>query len=494
MARRREDWLELARKLDWTMSYVDERRAFPAAMAGAPWLPTEVWATFDEPFKTTYAEYVRGQHAKEESVRAVREVLATNDDFLALDPAWRSCFALYAATLPLAEFAAVVGFLGAARFGRDSAWRNAALLGGLDELRHAQIPLLVVHDLIGAEPRLDWTHRFLHTNQWIAVAARHLVDEMLFGATPIEMAVATNFVFETGFTNLQFIGMAAVSRAVGDKLFEKMLTSIQTDEARHAQIGEAVMRILVEHDKPYVQSLVDKWLWRSWRFFSVVTGLSMDYLTPIDARRQSFREFVDEWVLGQFDESLARMGLDRPWYWSQLTQSVDYYHHQVYASAYTHRATVWFDMPLPSPDERAWLAAKYPKSWPDFAPIWERVDERWREVGPGVEWHTHGATPLGFCNICQLVLCGGTPRDNSAVTHDHGGRRYVFCSTPCLRIFEQEPERYAAHEDIVQRILTGKAPGNLLSLVREYFGLDKQTWGRDTHGGDYPWLTTRGAP
>ena len=230
MTRRREDWLELARKLEWTLSYVDEQRAFPSSMAGAPWLPTEVWAAFEEPFKTTYAEYVRGQHAKEESVRAVREVLATNEDFLALDPAWRSCFALYAATLPLAEFAALLGNLGAARFGRDSAWRNAALLGGLDELRHAQIPLLVVHDLIGADARLDWTHRFLHTNQWIAIAARHLADEMLFGATPIEMAVATHFVFETGFTNLQFIGMAAVSRAVGDKLFEKMLTSIQTDD------------------------------------------------------------------------------------------------------------------------------------------------------------------------------------------------------------------------------------------------------------------------
>ena len=128
------------------------------------------------------------------------------------------------------------------------------------------------------------------------------------------------------------------------------------DGAGLDQDRRAVSR-LVEHDKPYEQSLVDKWLWRSWRFFSVVTGLSMDYLTPIDARRQSFREFVDEWVLGQFDESLTRMGLDRPWYWSQLTQSVDYYHHQVYASAYTHRATVWFDMPLPSPAERAWLAA-----------------------------------------------------------------------------------------------------------------------------------------
>lgn len=488
MARRREEWLELARKLDWELSYVDERTAFPAAMAGGPWLPASVWQAFDEPFRTTYAEYVQGQHTKEESVRAVRELLGSGDDYLALDRRWRSAFALHSATLPLAEFAAVVGFLGSARFGRDSAWRNAALLGALDELRHTQIPLFISHELIPSEPRLDWTHRFFHTDQWIAIAARHFVDELLFGADPIEMAVATNFVFETGFTNLQFIGLASMARLVGDKMFEKMLTSIQTDEARHAQIGEAVMRVLVQHDKAYVQGLVDKWLWRSWRFFSIVTGLSMDYLTPVESRRQSFREFVDEWVLGQFDAALQRNGLERPWYWDELVQSVDHYHHQVYLSAYTHRATVWFDLPVPAPEDRAWLGEKYPSSWAALAPLWERIDERWRESGPGVEWHTHGATPIGFCSLCQLVLSGGTPHANSAETLEHDGRRYIFCSAPCRWIFQREPERYQDHEDLVQRILKGKAPANILSLVREYFGLDPQTWGRDSYGGDYPWL------
>lgn len=487
MPRGRDEWLHLARKLDWQPSYIDPDAAFPSAIAGAADLPDEAWRAFDEPFRTTYHEYVHGQHAKEESVRAVREVLANRDAYLALDPAWRSAFQLHAATLPLAEFAAVIGNLGAARFGRDSAWRNAALLGALDELRHTQIPLLVSHDLIAADPRLDWTHRFLHTNQWIAIAARHLVDELLFGADPIELAVATNFVFETGFTNLQFIGLAAMARLVGDRLLEKMLTSIQTDEARHAQIGEAMMRILSVHDRARVQALVDKWLWRSWRFFSVVTGISMDYLTPLGARRQSFREFVAEWILEQFDAALTRNGLDRPWYWDELVASIDHYHHRVYLSAYTHRATVWFDLPVPSPDERAWLVEKYPASWLELAPLWERVDARWRACGPGVEWHTHGATPIGFCNLCQLVLSGGDARHNTAEVLDHDGRRYIFCSAPCRWIFEREPERYRDHLDLVARILRGEAPANLLALVRDYFGLDPETWGRDTHHGHHPW-------
>jgi hypothetical protein len=54
---------------------------------------------------------------------------------------------MFSATLPLAEFAAVVGNLRGARFGRDSAWRTAAILGALDEFRHAQIPLMLMHEI-----------------------------------------------------------------------------------------------------------------------------------------------------------------------------------------------------------------------------------------------------------------------------------------------------------------------------------------------------------
>ena len=43
-----------------------------------------------------------------------------------LPKGWLEGLKLHAATLPLAEFAAVVGNLRAARFGRDSAWRTTA--------------------------------------------------------------------------------------------------------------------------------------------------------------------------------------------------------------------------------------------------------------------------------------------------------------------------------------------------------------------------------
>jgi toluene monooxygenase system protein A len=314
------------------------------------------------------------------------------------------------------------------------------------------------------------------------------MDELLLGANPIEFAIATNFVFETGFTNLQFVGLAAMAHGAGDRLFEKMVTSIQSDEARHAQIGGAVLRILREHDPEYAQFLIDKWFWRSWLLFAVLTGFTMDYFTPLEARQQSFKEFMQEWIVQQFQQSLEEHGLEKPWYWNTFLESLDYYHHMVYASAYTYRASVWFNFVVPGPAERAWLRQKYPHSWSELDPVWERITKRWQEADPGNEFAVHGTAIVTFCDLCQLVLCNGTPGRNSAVVVEHAGKRRIFCSEPCRRIFEREPERYAGHDEVVKRVLAGQAPANLVALLQRYFGLRWEDWGKDAYGGRYPFI------
>lgn len=479
-------WLDLTRKLDWEFTYVDSKDAFPEPVAGVPWLASTEWRDWDEPYRTTFARYVTTQDEKEAAVRAVRETVGRPCDFARLDRGWLSTEKLHAATLALAEFAAVIGNLRAARFGRDSAWRNTALLGALDELRHTQIPLLVFHDLVAMDPQFDWTHRFLHTNNWVAIAARHFVDELLLTTDPIEFAIGTHFVFETGFTNLEFVGLASMARETGDRMFEKMVQSIQTDEARHAQIGRPVLAKVLEHDPLRAQRLVDKWFWRSFQLFAVVTGFAMDYLTPLGARTASFREFTEEWIIEQFLRALEEVGLKRPWYWREFEAMLETYHHMMYVSAYTYRSTLWFDVVLPGPQERAWLREKYPRSWHELDPLWERITERWK-AAPGVEWFTHGTTPVGFCDLCQLVLCAGTPSHNQARTVVHEGRKFIFCSAPCQWIFQSEPERYRHHQGVVSRILTGEAPGNLLELLR-YFGLCPDARGRDVARGRYSFL------
>src|SRR5262245_30658541 len=267
----KRDDIDHARKLDWTFRYVDEHDVYPATVSGTPWLGQDEWKEWAEPFRTTYREYVVQQSAKEAAVRAVRDALGRVEDVTGLDPGWRSAVKLHAATLPLAEFAAVIGNLRAARFGRDSAWRTAALFGALDELRHTQIPLLLMHELVRVDAQFDWTHRFYHSNNWVAIAARHLVDELLLASDPIEFALATNFVVRTRLTNLQFVPLAGGANQVGDKMFGRMVTSIPADEARHAQIGGPVLAKVAAHDRAYAQGLVDKWFWRTWQLFAIVT-------------------------------------------------------------------------------------------------------------------------------------------------------------------------------------------------------------------------------
>ena len=74
--------------------------------------------------------------------------------------------------------------------------------------------------------------------------------DALRGPTVVEFAIATHFVFETGFTNLQFVALSALAHDVGDRMFEKMVNSIQSDEARHAQITRHEGLRRRSHQKP----------------------------------------------------------------------------------------------------------------------------------------------------------------------------------------------------------------------------------------------------
>lgn len=484
---RSDDWLSLSRKLDWDFSYVSEAEVFPRVQSGEPWLPQRKWRDWDEPYHMSCGEYVVSQSAKDDAIDAVRAAFGKLENYQALSEPWVNGVKLHAATLPLAEFAAVVGNLRGARFGRDGAWRANCTLAALDEVRHTHIPLVLMHELVRLDPQFDWAHKFYHTDNWVAIAARHLADELLLTANPIEFAIATNFVFETGFTNLQFVGLSSLAREAGDTMFEKMTNSIQSDEARHSTIGHPVLQQVIKHDPEYAQYLLDKWFWRSWLLFAVVTGFSMDYLTPLAQRRFSFKEFVEEWILDQYLHTLEEFGMKRPWYWDTFIESLDSFHHMIYASAYSYRATVWFDLVVPGPEDRVWLRQHYPKHWDDFDAVWEQVSTCWRDADPGNEFAVHGTAIVGFCDLCQLVLANGTPRANSANTLSYEGRKYIFCSEPCRVIFEREPERYAGHDNLVKRVLGGEAPANLVAMLR-YFGLDYATWGKDVFGGEYPWL------
>lgn len=70
----------------------------------------------------------------------------------------------------------------------------------------------------------------------------------MLNADCVEAALATNLILEHGFTNLQFVALAADAMAAGDINWSNLLSSIQTDEARHAQQGFPTLAVLMEHD------------------------------------------------------------------------------------------------------------------------------------------------------------------------------------------------------------------------------------------------------
>src|SRR5260370_42658524 len=61
----REKWYDIARDLDWELSYVDYEEVFPGWMSVQGKAPREAWAGWDEPYKVTYPEYVATQREQE---------------------------------------------------------------------------------------------------------------------------------------------------------------------------------------------------------------------------------------------------------------------------------------------------------------------------------------------------------------------------------------------------------------------------------------------
>jgi toluene monooxygenase system protein A len=476
---KREHWLGLARELDWDFSYVQAREVFPGPVSGQ----------VSSSVLDADALAADGRSSDHSGASPGAEIPGPQDPGLAPDPAWSSAVKLRMATLAGTEFAAAVGKLRAARFANRAAWRSTACLAALAALRRAQLPLAsMARRADAADAQLDWTRQFLRSDQWTAIAVRHFVDELLLCSNPTELAVAGGFVFESAFKPPQLARFASLAHAAGDTAFQRLMHGMGADASREALLGRAAVMHLVARDRKHAQYLVDKWFWRAWLLLGFESGIAIDYLTPLSRRDASFAEFARASIVAPFAQALEDVGLELPWYWPELLETLEIQHHMLYASLYTHRRTLWFDTVLPGPAERAWLRRKYPRTWDQLDPIWACIAERWRKAGEGVEWYVHGTSPPAVCSLCQLLLCGGTPRHNHAQTREHGGRRRIFCSAPCAWIFEREPWRYAAHRDLAARIEAGSVPGNLLELVTRSFGLRAGTWGSDVQGGNYSWL------
>jgi toluene monooxygenase system protein A len=490
---KREDWYDLARETNWTPKFVSESELFPEELSGSMGIPAEVWETWDEPYKVTFTEYMETQRQKDAGAYSVKAALSRSSFFDSSPPGWKSVLKAHYGAIALGEYAAATAEARMARFARAPGNRNMATFGMLDEIRHGQIQLWFPHELCIKDRQFDWAHKAYHTNEWGAIAAKAVLDDMMMARSATEVAIMLTFAFETGFTNLQFLALASDAAEAGDHTFSTLISSIQTDESRHAQQGAPTLRILVEQGHvAEAQQMIDATFWRSWRLFSLLTGISMDYYTPLSHRKRPFKDFVKEWIVNQFERAITDLGLKRPWYWDNFLRTVDTYHHDFHMGIWYWRPTVWWNVPAGvTPDERDWLEDNYP-GWNDtYGRMWDVIGAN---IVDGKMDLTGPATLPLICNMCQIPITGTPhakwssdqgPRDYYL---DHAGRRYHFCSNECRWIFTLEPDRYAGHLTVVDRFLAGKIQPMDLMGALQYMSLAPGEMGDDADG--YTWGET----
>src|SRR5438105_13909866 len=99
----RDEWYDLARDLDWTLSYVDEKQAFPDEWTGAGEIPASAWNDWDEPFRASYREYVRVQREKDAGAYAVKEAFKRARGFDRLDPGHQAAAMLHMGAVAMVE-------------------------------------------------------------------------------------------------------------------------------------------------------------------------------------------------------------------------------------------------------------------------------------------------------------------------------------------------------------------------------------------------------
>jgi toluene monooxygenase system protein A len=211
------------------------------------------------------------------------------------------------------------------------------------------------------------------------------------------------------------------------------------------------------------------------------------------SRRMSFKEFIEDWVVKQFADQFRDFGLEYPWYWEEFINELTWYHHAIHLGVWFYRPTVWWNPDAGVSDaERVWLEEKYPGWNRDFGRQWDVITGNVRN---GEVSATLPETLPITCNLCQLPIVraagviAGAHTDPAPLTHVYKGRKYLFCSEPCRWIFTQRPDRFAGHQSLIDRVLSGEISPPDLGTVLQYFGLSPDEQGQDAD--DYAWALER---
>jgi len=483
----RSAWYELARTTNWTPQFVDAGELFPSVQSDPFGIPMSEWETYDEPFKVSYREYVQLQREKDSGAYSVKAALARSRYHETADPGYINILKWHYGSNALGEYAACFPAARMARFSKAPSMRNMSVFFYLDELRHTQIELFHAHELVKLDRQFDWAVKAHHTMNMAALPGRHAADDIMMTRDVITSSIMVNLAFETGITNVQMVAMSADAANMGDFCFSNLITSIQSDEARHAQIGTPLVGILIRNGRrAEAQRAIDIGLWRMWKSYSLFSGIPMDYLIPLEKRDRSFKEYIEEFVVEQFERQIVDLGLERPWYWADFLKDIESHHHNQHMALWSWRKGLYWNPDAGvAPAERAWLEEKYPGWNATYGRYWDVITAN-AQAGRFADTDAKGMPCL--CNMCQhsITARGGTLWDARVHQTEYEGRRFNFCGPVCQWIFNLEPDRYAETETLVDRHYNGEIdPADPDALLR-YMGIGViSEGGRDA--GAFSW-------
>jgi toluene monooxygenase system protein A len=174
-------------------------------------------------------------------------------------------------------------------------------------------------------------------------------------------------------------------------------------------------------------------------------------------------------------------------------RGLDIWHHGLHMGLWFWRPTIWWrPMAAVSPDERAWLAEKYPNWEKVFGDKWDVIIDN---VNAGNVPATLPETLPWLCSTCHLPVCNATQsRDGTWRVRDvplsYDGRTYHFCTNACRQIFWKD-RASVNNPTLIDRFLAGQIQPMDVGGVLGYMGLtpevmgddpDYQAWTRDYAG------------
>jgi phenol hydroxylase P3 protein len=458
--------------LEWEPDYVARDEVHHAAYQTR--IKVKNWASFDDPFKLFFQEYVKIQAEKEKVFHDAIRLAERFGQAKRLNPRWIESQKFYLPAVTNAEAEAHRSHMGIARYSQSSALAMASFYQVLDELRHSQND---VHALRYWSKYVDsarnWAVLFQH--HWAVQVLRSLFEDMMTPQDPFEALVHTNVALEMGMTNLLFVAAPIAGAANGDTVFAQLQMSTQTDETRHMALGQAALRVILEdgneENLALLQRWLDKWSWRMFRAFAV-TGLLTDYYA--ENKTSSFKEAYERYYIHGFLEGLMEdfepLGLKPPRFMKEMESEVDTISHQIFKLAHQYNYINYFRTFPPTEQDKAWLREKYP-DWDAL------VGDYWAKVEAGDPGIVQGLPMV--CNLCHFPAVFPTPEKPTLRSSIYQGRTYHFCSDGCKWVFDQEPEKYYKDRTLTELVIAGEAPGDIPAL-REYMGLPADgSWGGD---------------